>query len=188
MTGHGPDDLMAQLARWAAAERVGEAVTGRVRTRSLLEQAAAEATMSGLLVDLAESGSEISLGVRGTGPMTGRVVGVGTDLVVLERPGRGPVLVRRGAVTSVAPGPSATGATAPLRPGGGRVPALDLTMGAALDALGADGAPVTLRTPDQSFTGIVQSCGQDVVTLRLEGAQRRPVYVALDAVTCVEMR
>jgi hypothetical protein len=202
VTGHGPggpgsDDLLAQLARWSAAERAARAASGRARARSLIEQSAAEATLSGLLVDLAEEAAEVTLGLasmerafgRGIGPgagqVSGRLVGVGRDVLIVERPGRGAALVRTAAVTSVTPLGSVVG---PARPGGQRPPGLDLTMAAALDSLGADGAPVTVRTADATFAGVVLACGQDVVTLRTEGAERRPVYLALGAIMCVELR
>jgi hypothetical protein len=176
---------------------VGRAASGRARARSLIDQSAAEATLSGLLVDLAEEAAEVTLGLastdrvasRGAGPgagqVAGRLVGVGRDLLIVDRPGRGAALVRTAAVTSVTPLGSAVG---PARPGGRRPPGLDLTMAAALDALGADGAPVMVRTSDATFAGVVLACGEDVVTLRTEGADRRPVYVALGAIICVELR
>ncbi|MDA8047970.1 MAG: hypothetical protein M0Z30_22505 [Actinomycetota bacterium] len=203
MTGHGwgepgPDDLLAELSRWAAAERVGRAAGERSRLRALVDQSAAEATWSGILVDLAEVGAEVTLSLRGARRVVGRLVGTGRDLVVIERARRGPVLVPVGAISSVIPsaghpppeipGRFGAGRAGEPRPGGQRPPALDLGLADALDALGADGAPVTVHTADESFHGVVSACGQDLVTVRAEGAERRPVHIALGAITCVELR
>ncbi|MDE3203534.1 MAG: hypothetical protein KGQ66_04865 [Acidobacteriota bacterium] len=190
MTGHGndgrrPDDILAELARWSATERVGRAARERTRLRSLLEQSATEATLSGLLVDLAESGAEATLSVRGGGRYTGRLSGVGRDLVALDRAGRGPVLVPVDALGTVTP---ADAGAATWQPSGRRHPPLELTLAGALDVLAAEAAPVTVHVGEERISGTVASCGEDLLTVRTGTDPHRPVHVALAAVTGIELR
>ena len=51
------DDLTADLARWLAEARVDEAAASRARETSLRQQAGEEATLAGVLLDLAERGT-----------------------------------------------------------------------------------------------------------------------------------
>ena len=183
MAGPEADDFLAQLARWAAADRTARAVSERARTRSLVDQAAGAATWAGLLVDLAEAQARVACSLPGGTKVTGRIVGVGRDFAGVERPGAGPVLMRTEALTAVAPAGPPVG-----RPGGDRRPALDLTFEAALEALAGEGAPVLVRTPGESFTGRVSACGTDLFTLLLEGAGRRPVHLPMRAIVAVELR
>jgi hypothetical protein len=190
-----PDDLLADLARWSAADRAARAASGRARVRALVDQSAASATWAGLLVDLAEAGAEVVCSLAGGTRVSGRLVGMGRDFAVVERAGARPVLVRTDAITSLAPGagsgagaPGAGPGAAPGRPGGQRRPPRDLNLAAALDALAGEGAPVVLRAAGEAITGTVTACGVDMVTLRSEGAARRTVHVPLGAVVCVELR
>ncbi len=180
-----PDEFLADLARWSAAERATRAASERARTRDLVEQSAATATWSGLLVDLAETASEVTVWLDGGRKLGGRLVGTGRDFVVVEGRGRRPTLVRTGAISALVP---AGGAAAVERPGGRRRPGLDLSLAAALDGLAADASPVTLYSGTDTVTGVLVACGEDVVTLRADGADRRPVYVPLGRVACVELR
>lgn len=177
------EDFLARLARWSAADRAARAVSERARTRSLVEQAAGAATWTGLLVDLAEVEARVACSLVGGGKVTGRLVGVGRDFAVVERPGAGPVLIRLDGVTAVAPASPVLPA-----PGGDRRPALDLTFAAALDLLAGEGAPVVVRTATEAFTGRVTACGTDVLTMVLEGGARRVVHLPLRAVAAVELR
>lgn len=180
-----PDDFLAELARWAASERVGRSAAERSRTRLLQDQAAATATWAGLLVDLAERRSDVTVSVRAGPAVSGRLVATARDFVVVENRRAVPVMVRTDAVTAVAPSGVGTGAE---RPGGHRPPPLDLTLAGALDALAGERAPVVVRAGSDLITGWVVACGQDVVTIRAEGAGARPVYLPVSSVSCVELR
>ncbi|HET6966586.1 MAG TPA: hypothetical protein VFH58_17575 [Acidimicrobiales bacterium] len=196
----GPDELLADLARWAAAERVTRAASERARTRDLIAQSTATATWAGLLVDLAEAAAEVTLWLEGGRKLTGRLVGTGRDFAVVERRGGRAALVRTGAISALAPAgeahdPGRPGGAAGWhvgaggrRAGGSRPPGVDLSLAAALDGLAAEGYPVSLHSGAETVTGVLVACGEDVVTLRADGAQRRPVYVPLGRVSCVELR
>lgn len=181
--GGRSDDLLGQLARWAAADRTARAASERARTRSLIGQASSVATWDGLLVDLAEAGAEVAVTAGGL-RMAGRVVGVGRDFAILERrPGR-PALVHTGGITSLSP----SSPDAPRHPGGRRPPPLGLTLAAALDALAGEETPVLIRSGPDASNGDLVACGEDVVTLRGNGPGRRPVYIPLAGITVVELR
>lgn len=180
-----PDDFLAELARWSSRDRVRRSAAERSRANSLQEQSAAGATWVGVMVDLAESGAEVTLSV-GSGPkVTGRLVGVARDFVVVEGRGSSPVLVNSAAVTALAPRP---GAAASRRPGGRRRPPLELTLAGALDALAGERAPVIVRAAGEPVAGSLLACGEDLVTVRTDNGTRPVVYVPLAAVVCVELR
>jgi hypothetical protein len=186
-----PEDLLAELARWSATDRAARAASERARTRDLVDQSAATATWSGLLVDLAEAGTDVTVWLEGGRRVTGRLVGTGRDLIVIEdRSGR-PVLVRTGAIDALAPNGEGDGPPSSQRsgpPAGRRRPATDLSFAAALDALAAEGSPVKLHSGTEVVTGRLLAAGEDVVTVRSDGAGRRPVHLPLDRVTYVELR
>ena len=177
-----PDDFLGQLARWSAADRVARAAAERARTRSLEDQSAAAATWSGLLLDLAEAQAQVTIGLGPELKVTGRLVGTARDFIVVET--RAPVMVRTDAISWIAP---SSGTDAPARPGGRRRPPLEISLAGALDALAGERSPVVVRAGGQSLTGFLLACGEEVVTIRAE-AGRKPVYVPVRAVTCVELR
>jgi hypothetical protein len=182
----GADRFLAELARWAGAERVAQSASERARLRALVDSSAASATWAGLLLDLAESAAEVVCTVSGGARLAGRLVGVARDFVVVERGGAGvgpPLLVRIDAIGAITPAGGAA-----RQPAGDRSAPLGITFSTALDALAGEGSPVTLRAADEAFTGTVTACGTDVVTLRLEGMARRTVHLPLDAVMWVELR
>lgn len=185
-----PDNLLARLAEWRSADLASRSAAERSRTRALVEQSAATATFGGLLLDLAEAGTEVTVWVGAGLKVAGRLAGIARDFVAVAGRDRTSVLVRTGAITAVVP--SLTGGTAgghlPTRPGGQRRPAVELTLADALDTLAAQEAPVTVRCGDEPFTGHLMACGRDLLTIRTGGSGRRPVYLPLDAVSYVELR
>lgn len=189
-----PDDFLAELARWSAAEKVGRSVAERSRTRSLQDQAAATATWEGILVDLAEAACEVAVSVRWGRKVTGRLVGTARDFVVIESRRGAPVMVRTAAISAISPSTAVASAAGPSavavsgRPGGRRRPPIDLDLAGALDALAAERAPLVVWVGAESFTGWVASCGEDFLTVRAEGAGQRPLYLPMESVVCVELR
>lgn len=166
----------------------------RSRTRSLQDQAAATATWEGILVDLAEAACEVTVSVRWGRKVIGRLVGTARDFVVIEGRRGAPVMVRTAAISAVAPSAAAPSVPGPSggavvgRPGGRRRPPIDLDLAGALDALAAERAPIVVWVGAESFTGWVASCGEDVLTVRAEGAGQRPLYLPMESVVCVELR
>jgi len=101
----GVDDLLASFADWAAAERVARAAAERSRARSLGEQAARSATWTGILVDLAERAAQVQVTAGGS-KISGRLLCVGRDFLVVEQPSSRPCLVSVEAVDTLAPQPA----------------------------------------------------------------------------------
>ncbi|HWE57207.1 MAG TPA: hypothetical protein VG435_16990 [Acidimicrobiales bacterium] len=177
-----PDEtFFHELQRWAAADRAGAAVGERVRGRALADQEAGSARWAGLLVDLAEQGTTVSLLLPG-GRLDGRLVGAATDFCVVERAGHRSVLVRSSVIRTL----THDGAT--RRASGDRRPLLELTLAAALDGLAAEQSPVTLHLGADRLSGLLVGLGEDVLTLRAEAPPRRFTYAPLTAVEAVEVR
>jgi hypothetical protein len=176
------DALVAEFARWAADQRVGQAATARSRERWLRQQAAETATMVGTLVDLAEEGADVAV-VVGARTVTGRLTGVGRDgFVVAEPSGAATVvpLARLGALR-VAGRRSGTGEASGERRAAGEWRVTD-----ALAALAADRSQVRLGlTGGETMTGTVLSVGEDVMTLQLpaDGLRAHVALASLETAT-----
>jgi len=188
------DDLIAQFVRWSAGERVAEAARGRVRERSLREQAAQAATWTGALVDLAEAGARVTVLIGAT-RVAGRLEALGADFCVLQADGRRPLLVPLDRMAAVWPSeygwPSASGwpnETGPERAPAGsttgsRFPSLQLSMTAAMALLAEERHPVTLvLTGGHQVQGDLVRAGEDVLTVRELDGRARSVLVALEHV------
>ena len=180
--GRRGDQLVAAFARWAADQRTQDAAVARARQRSLREQARGSATWAGVLLDLAEQTTPVTVVVAGQ-RRRGQIVGVGQDFCVLQPRLGGPALVRAWAISEVWP----EDGTPRDAPTGDRDPSIRLTLTTALALLAEERAPVSLMT-DRGVEnpGDLLAVGDDVVTLRT--AQRRLVYLPLRAVALCEVR
>jgi hypothetical protein len=173
------DSVVAAFARWAAQERVAEAAGMRSKERSLRDQAAGEATWSGLMVELAESQGEVELNL-GSRRVVGRVVGMGRDFCVVEQRGRRTVLIPIERIVAVWKERPTTGS---------RYPALDLSFEAALAGLADERSPVCLHVArGNQISGELIGCGADLVTLRTEPTARRTVHVRTSHIEVCELR
>lgn len=173
------DDLVAAFARWAADQRVDEAARQRSRERWLRQQAVEEATLVGVLTDLAERRTDVVASTR-TRQVTGRLLGVANDFFVVEdRDGTG-VLVATEHLASVS-------AAARADASGDRPAPLSMRLIDALGLLAADRGPIRLGlTSGEAVAGDLVAVGRDVVTLRghRPGRGHGParLYVALGAI------
>lgn len=182
--GRVADDLVAQFARWSAAERSSEAARSRSLERSMRDQAVASATWAGSLVDLAERRSQVAVCI-GTARLSGALEAVGRDFCVLVRSGPRPVLVRLDRITSLRLDPTA----GHRLPGGGRFPALELSLLAALSILAEERWPVNLAlAAGDQVAGDLVAVGEDVLTVREKDGPRRSVLVPLVALDYCELR
>lgn len=170
--------LLAALTAWSADTRTREAVAARTRERWLRQQAQEEATWLGVLVDLAERGSDVTVGLDGRSA-SGRLVGVGADLCVLAHAG-GTTLIALAHVRSVRAGDTSPAA------GSDRRPALQVSLPEALAALAAERDPVAVTLGGGGeLRGVLVAVGADVVTLRSRSRPWTHTYVPLAAVaTC----
>lgn len=171
-------DLDSKWARWAADERLTQAGQARARERWLRQQATEEATFTGLLRDLAERRAEVVVTTTSS-RHPGQLVGVGHDFCVVAA-GHGTTLVALAAVAAVAT------PTASVPAAGDRSAPLDQRLVDVLGDLAAERSPVRLQLRGgQLLSGDLISVGTDVISLRLEGAERRMVHAVLAAVeTC----
>lgn len=185
--------FMQALAGWAAGQRVAGAAAGRSRLRALSEAAAGSATLVGLLVDLAERGAEVAITCTAPAPnqgagattVTGTVVGVGRDFVVMEQHSRRPVIIRTSSLASVQP---LGGGAEPDAPGGDRPAPLALSLEAVLAELAAELAPIALGTGSGRLDGDLLAVGQDVLTLRSGVSPRRVIHIPTASLQWCELR
>jgi hypothetical protein len=171
--------LLAELEAWVSAASADAAVDGRRRTRGLVAQAAEEANLAGVLLDLAERDARVVVATTSARQHRGAIVLVGLDVVVVATEPGGMALVRSGAIATVR--------TAPGSPAvmGDRAARLRVGWAEALAVLAADRPRVRIGLAGgATCTGELRSVGTDVATVRLDGDGAR-VYVALDAIADV---
>ena len=169
----GGPDLLARLAEWAAAASADAASAARARERWLRRAADEDATFAGVLLDLAERGATVVVTGRAGRRHRGIVRAVATDFVGIQTDTGGDVLLTFAGIASVRPEP---GAAAPL---GDRAVAVDVGLAEVLAAV-ADDRPrllVVTLADAEGLAGELRAVGRDVLTLRLDGADRTPSYV-----------
>jgi hypothetical protein len=160
----GSDRFVAALEAWVADGAADASVEGRRRERWLRVQADEEATVVGVLVDLAERGDRVSVATRSGRRHRGLVRLVGQDFVVLVTEQRSTVLVRVDAIAQVRTAPGSTPVT------GDRALALDVGWSDALRVLAAEREVVlAVASGGEPCTGQLRAVGADVATLRLDG-------------------
>jgi hypothetical protein len=172
--------LDARLHRWASEARVDEAARRRAREWWLRRQAEEGATLVGVLADLLEAGTAVSVHTSSGRRHGGRVRALGADFVAVGAP-TGLVLVALDAVTSLRTAPSEP-------PVVGDRPLDDAAAGPLLRdvaaGLAADRERVLLVTGHgEAVAGVLRSVGQDVAVVRSGGELPVTCYVALDAIT-----
>jgi hypothetical protein len=175
MLGEG---LAARIDRWAAEARVDEAARRRAREHWLRHQAEEEASLSGVLTDVAERRTPVILHVRGGRQHRGDVRAVGRDFVAL-RSGATETIVALDAVVSVQTRPGEAPAI------GDRPITTALRLSDVLAELAGERSPALLvmADGDEAVAGIVRSVGTDVVVVRLAGDAPGTAYVPLGAIT-----
>jgi hypothetical protein len=171
------EGLDSRLDRWVAEARVDEAVRRRARERWLRHQAEEDASLAGVLADVAERGAPVTLHAQGGRRHRGEVRALGRDFVAL-RSATSDVVVALGAITSVRI-EAGRGATL-----GDRSVATALRLSDVLAELAAERAAALLVTTggDDAVAGVLQSVGRDVVVVRLAGDAAGTAYVPLGAI------
>lgn len=176
-------DLADRLGAWVAAARNDVAADARWRERFLRQTAAEEATFAGVLLDLAEQGGPVLVVAASGRRHRGVVRAVGSDFVALRTTeGREVLLAHRG-LASVRPEGRA-GAAAGDRPA-----ELPLGLAEALAVLSEEGPRVLVVTVpgDEGVAGELRAVGRDVLTVQLDGIDRRTAYVAVANVSEVSL-
>ena len=178
------DDLLSHLGAWRALQSVSDAAAGRARTRDLLARSASVGTWEGLLVDLAEGSTPI-IAAAGSFELSGRLVGVAKDFVTLEASNGRPALLRIESLTSIRR-VARSAQDRRGRPAGSRTATPDVTFTTVLDLLCSECAPVAITTSSATIRGVLDSMGEDVITVR--GSIRGPTtHIRLGAVIACEI-
>jgi hypothetical protein len=185
------EDMAARLERWAAEARVDDAARQRVRERWLRQQAEEEASLAGVLCDLAERATPAAVRTRTGRWYHGQVRAVGEDFVAV-RPGS-----HAGSAAGPAAGPSHGGdvivaldavSSVRTRPGqastGDRAVRTVLRMAEVLARLAAERERVLLvcSDGDDGVAGTLRSVGRDVAVVRLDGPEPATAYVPIAAI------
>jgi hypothetical protein len=169
----------AALRRWLAELRVDDAARERSRTAELEARAAEEATLAGVLVELAERGESIGLTMRSGAQHRGVVRLVGPDAVVMLLETRQWLVARVASIASLRAlnSPPVTGATEPST--ASRYPRLAA-------AVAEPGTWVVASSGPTNVGGTLVSAGSDVMLVRLESGDH--AYVALAATDTIATR
>ena len=163
--------------------RADALVGERVRERWLGQQAAASATLVGALLDLAESGAGVTIGVRGGRRHDGTIAALGTDVLVLAERGA-QVAVPLPALKTVRPLPGGGSGVAT----GDRPAALDLTFGEIVARIAADRPDGWICLGDgETLSGVVLAVGVDVLSLRVAPGADGIAYVSMSAVSSIRL-
>jgi hypothetical protein len=179
----GASSLGARLDAWLADARVEGSADARARERWLRAAADADATFSGILLDLAERGAAISVATVAGRRLQGVVAVLGADFVSMRSVSGGEVLVALATISSVRTAPPVD------RASGERVVTTDLRLGDVLGELASERARVRLVLLDgsEAVAGELRSVGQDVVTLRTDGQDPATAYARTDAIAEVTL-
>lgn len=176
-----------ELARWLAEARVDEAVTARLRERSLRQLGAEEATLLGLCLDLAEGGRAVLARTREGRVHRGVLVAVGADFVAMRSGSGDATFLPVGWLAWLRPAPGAWRG-APARGGaaaGDRTPPLAARLVDVLTGLAGNRPRVRLvlaGDPDV-WAGRLLTCGADVLSVELPGDPRGTGWAPLAQVT-----
>jgi hypothetical protein len=170
------DDPLQGLNTWVAEGLVDAAANERARQRWLERQATEDATLLGVLIDLAERGRPVAVRSGGGRTARGRVFALGADFVAVREERLGDVLIPTRAIATVraAPGDAPTV--------GDRAASLVVVLAEALLELAADRPTVLLSAANEEQRGELRSVGRDVLALMIEGERRETIHVAIDAI------
>lgn len=186
----GPDlfgdrraDLADRLAAWAATARADEAALSRSREGFLRRTAAEDATFVGVLLDLAERGGPVLVVGSGDRRHRGTVRAVGADFIALRTPDARDVLLSHRSIGSVRPEARSAAAT------GDRGVDVPMGLAEALAVLAEDRPRVLVVSSagGEGLSGELNAVGRDVVTMRLDGSERRIAYVPISNIAEVSI-
>ncbi len=168
-------DPLAGLLRWVAEGRVDAAAVERAKQRWLERQAGEEATVAGVLFDLAERGRPVSITTRAGRRVRGPVIAVGADFAIMHGVSAGDVLVPFGALALVRPAPGDVAAS------GDRMGSVEMVFAEALSELAAESPRVLASAGGDEIRGELRSVGFDVAAIVLDGSRRETAHVAIGA-------
>ncbi len=166
-----PNDPLAGLARWTAEGSVDAAARARTRQRWLERQAAEEASIAGVLMDLAERGRPVAVSTSAGRRSRGPLIAVGADFAVIREERLGDVFVPLGHLATVRPAPGEDPAV------GDRPLSVEVVLAEALVELSADRPVVVASLGGEEIRGELRSAGFDVAAIALDGPRRDLVHL-----------
>jgi len=174
------DAFLADLARWTADARVEEAAGARVRERWLRQQAAEDARFAGVLVDLAEADTGVTVRTTAGRNLQGRIAAVARDFCLLRHDGGLATLLTFEALATVRPEPGHRAGDADSA----RISLLGLGFVELLARLAPERprVRVVMDGGGEALAGELRTVGADVATVRLDGDPPATVYLQLGAV------
>ncbi|MEM9202600.1 MAG: hypothetical protein AAGC53_13120 [Actinomycetota bacterium] len=170
------NDPLSSLYSWIAEGQVDEAARARARQRWLERQAAEEASLVGVLLDLAERNRPVNVTTTGGHRVSGPIVAVGADFGVLRDQRLGDAIVPTVSIALVRPTP---GDDLPV---GDRAVNMVLAFGDALMELAPDRPECIVAVGSEQLRGDVRSVSPDVVVLALDGDRRDLVHISVGAI------
>ncbi len=180
-SGPGPAGGEPSPDVWLAETRADHAARERARASSLQRQAAEEATVAAVLVDLAERGEPVSLHLRSGRTVQGAILWVGDDGVVVHTAAHRLTLVATAALTVVSAAGRSGAPTPRRRPAGADRHAL-------LAGIAGDGVRVQVPVgPGGTTVGELEHVGADVLAVRRDDRSLAHLpLLALDEVTLLD--
>jgi hypothetical protein len=166
------------LTRLVGEIRATDAARGRSRERWLRQQATEDATLAGVLTDLADEGADVTVRLRSGRPANGRIVRLGKDFFVLQSdPGASVVVIAQRAVTAIRRRPGDRGPDTT----GDRARSQATSLAAYLAAIAPERPRVAASVTGEPgvLVGELRSAGRDVLTLVVDGEPPVTVYLAL---------
>lgn len=178
MGGAGSTSFSSRLERWVADARVDESARQRSREHWLRAVAEQEATLSGVLADLAERHIAVSVHTSGARRHHGHIRVIGADFVTLGLRSGVEVLLAVTAIGVVRTAPEVEATV------GDRMVTTELRLADVLAQLAAERERVLLitRAGDDALAGQLRSVGQDVAVLRSDADPPFTAYIPLDAI------
>jgi hypothetical protein len=163
--------------------RADDLASARSKERWLRRQATESATVAGTLLDLAERGAPVSIGVVGGRRHDGTVLAIGTDVVLLaERNDR--VAIPVASIATFRPVPGAGGRAAT----GDRPPAVDVGFVELLARVVDDQPDVAISlVTGEVVSGRLLAVGADVVSVRVAAGDDGVAYCSASAVSSVRL-
>ncbi len=159
------DDLVSQLTRFLADQRVDDAAAARTREHWLRQMSGEDGTFAGTLLDLAEQRRPVVVATTNGRRHRGELRAVGLDFCVVAG-AHGQVLVARRAITSVR---TERGPGLPV-PAGDRSVAVGAELVTTLAGLAADRPRVLVVTlAGEALAGELRGVNIDSLSLRLDG-------------------
>lgn len=179
----GAGRLDREISRLSDETRGADAARSRSRAHWLRRQSEEQATLAGVLVDLAERADRVVLTTASGRRHRGWLRSVAADFCVLYAETGQQVVVTFAALTSVRCEPGRPAA------GGDRDVVSRLTLADHLAALGDLDTRVSVTTtaPGETLGGVLRSVGRDVLVVGLDGDDRSVVYVPVASVAEVSL-